>query len=111
MLYTSELTGKSYKTIEELEKAEAELAAEKAAKEKLSAEKAARANEVTAAYEEYLAVREKAFAEIAQAEKKWTDLRDKFAEDYNGYHMTYKVENGKRSVTFGDLVEAVLRDF
>ena len=111
MLYTSEVTGKSYKTVEELEKAEALVAEEKAAKEKLVAEKTERANEVKAAYEEYLKIKEECVLKVSEAEKRYTDLRDKFAQDYNGYHMTYTVSNGKKTVTFGELVNALWRDF
>ena len=106
MLYTSEVTGKSYKTVEELEAAEAE--AKKAAeeKEKLSAEKKARAEEVEQAYLEYQKVKEECYNKMADAERKWLELRDKFAEDYHGYHMTYINNNGKKEISFGDLVDS-----
>jgi len=111
MLYTSEVTGKSYKTVKELEKAEEEF--KKAEEEKLQAVevKKARAKEVEDAYANYLKVREEAFKLIAEAEKKWVDLRDKFAEDYHGYHMTYCNNNGQKTITFGDLFNTFFERF
>lgn len=104
MLYLSEKTGKSYKTAKELEAAEAELAKAEEEKTKLAEEKKARAKEVEDAYLAYQEVKEKALKEIAEAEAKWVKLRDKFVEDYHGYHMTYTNVNGKKEIAFGDLV-------
>ena len=106
MLYLSEKTGMSYKTVKELEAAEKALA-EQEAEEKHEAEvKRTRAKEVEDAYLEYENVKEQAFKQIAEAEKKWIELRDKFAETYGGYHMTYVNDNGKKQVTFDDLVRS-----
>lgn len=107
MLYTSELTGKSYKTVEELEAAEAEAKKAEEEKQALVEAKKARAKEVEDAYLEYQNVKEKAFKEIADAEKKWVELRDKFAEDYHGYHMTYSNINGKKEITFNDVIDSL----
>lgn len=109
MLYTSEVTGKSYKTVEELEAAEAEAKKAEEEKTKKSEEKKARADEVKAAYEEYLKVKEEALESIRKAEKHYEELRDKFAEDYGGYHMTYVNDNGKKSITFSDVLESLFR--
>ena len=107
MLYTSEVTGKSYKTVEELEAAEAEVKKAEEEKKALADEKKSRAKEVEDAYLAYQEVKEKAFKEIAEAEKKWVELRDKFSEDYHGYHMTYSNINGKKEVTFSDIVNSL----
>ena len=109
MLYTSELTGKSYKTVEEL--TEAENAYRKANEEKMKAldEKKKRAEEVKLAYEDYLNVKRKAAEMVAEAEKKYYELRAQFAKDYNGYHMTYINTNGKEEVTFGDLLDLMFK--
>lgn len=104
MLYTSEVTGKSYKTVKELE-ADEKLAKEEEEKKSKALEvKKTRAKEVEDAYLEYQKVKEDAYSKIVEAEKKWIELRDKFAEDYHGYHMTYVNNNGEKKVTFSDLV-------
>lgn len=105
MLYTSEVTGKSYKTVKELEAAEAEAKKAEEEKKALVEVKKTRAKEVEDAYLEYQKVREEAYQKISEAEKKWLNLRDKFAEDYHGYHMTYSNINGKEEVSFSDLLD------
>ena len=104
MLYTSEVTGKSYKTVKELEAAEKEYKEEAEKKLQLVEEKKARAKEVEDAFLEYQKVKEEAYSKIAEAENKWIELRDKFAKDYHGYHMTYVNNNGEKEVSFGDLL-------
>ena len=111
MLYTSEKTGKSYKTVEELEQAEKAFDDAEAEKSKALEIKKARAKEVQEAYEHYLKVRKEAYKAISEAEKDWLELRDKFAQDYNGYHYTYINDNGKETITFGDLVEAIVKSW
>lgn len=107
MLYLSEKTGKTYKTVEELQTAELEFDKAAAEKAKLMEEKRARAKEVEEAYLEYQKVIEESTAKMAAAEKKWVELRNKFAEDYNGYHMTYVNNNGKKTVTVGELLDVM----
>ena len=104
MLYTSEVTGKSYKTVKELEADEKLAKEEQEKKEKALEVKKTRAKEVEDAYLEYQKVKEEAYNKIAEAEKKWVELRDKFAQDYNGYHMTYVNNNGQKRIIFNDLV-------
>ena len=106
MLYTSEKTNKSYKTVEELEAAEKEFDKAEAEKKALVEVKKTRAKEVESAYQEYLNVRKEAFEKVREAEKKYIELKD-----YHGYHYTYVNDNGKESITFGDLVEAFLSTF
>jgi len=106
MLYTSEVTGKTYKTVEELEADEKLAKEEEENKAKALEVKKTRAKEVEDAYLEYQKVKEEAYNQIAQAEKKWIELRDKFAQDYGGYHMTYSNVNGDRQITFYDLVNS-----
>ena len=62
--------------------------------------------ELEDAYTEYLAVKEKAYNDISEAEKKYLELRDKFAKDYNGYHMTYVNNNGQKVIRFSDLIDS-----
>lgn len=93
-----------FNSLEELKEAEAKHHAELDAQETLKQEKTKRAKEVEEAYLEYQKVREDCYNKIAEAERKWVELRDKFAEDYHGYHMTYVNNNGKKEVSFSDLV-------
>lgn len=111
MKYLSEKTNKVYGSIEELEADEKAYEAKEAEKAKLLEEKKSRAKEVEDAYEELLKVKEAAYNQIAEAEKKYIKLRDKFAEDYNGYHMTYINNNGKTEITFGDLLADFYKSF
>ena len=106
MLYTSEVTGKSYKTVKELEDAEKAAKKEEEEKEKLLAVKKERAKEVEDAYLHYQKVKEEAIRAIGEAEETWLKLRDEFAKDYHGYHMTYTNVNGKEEISFGDIVNA-----
>ena len=104
--YKSKLLNKYFDSKEELEQAENKYHEENDAKLKLIEEKKTRAKEVEDAYLNYQKTREEAFAKISEAEKKWIELRDKFSKDYNGYHMTYINNNGKKYVTFGDLIDS-----
>lgn len=104
MLYTSELTGKSYKTVKELEKAELEYKEEAEKKLAETELKKTRAKEVEEAYLHYQKVKEDAYKAIAEAEEVWIKLRDEFAKDYHGYHMTYSNVNGQKQITFNDIV-------
>lgn len=99
MLFTSEVTGKSYKTVEELEAAEKKVAAEKEKAE--NAKKAKQAelvslNETASAYlklvEANKKIREDLKAKEDAAYEKYQAELDKFAEKHNGYHLTYRVD-------------------
>ena len=100
-----ELSNSRFNTIEELEKAEAEVKKVNEEKALELEKKKVRAKEVEDAYLEYQKVKEECYKKMAEAEKKWLELRDKFAEDYHGYHMTYVNKNGEKQVTFGDLLD------
>ena len=103
--FYSKVLNKAFDSLDELKEAEKKHAEEEAEKQKLSETKKARANEVEEAYKAYQKKKEKAYKEISEAENKYLTLRDQFAKDYHGYHMTYVVDNsGKHSVTFGDLI-------
>ena len=104
MLYTSEVTGKSYKTVKELEADEKAYQEAQSLKLKACEEKKARAKEVEDAYLEFQKVKEEAYDSITKAENKWISLRDAFAKDYGGYHMTYTHNNGEKRITFEDLI-------
>lgn len=109
IVYHSKLLNKYYKSYDDMLREEAEFKKAEEEKTKLVEVKKARAKEVDDAYKEYLAIQKNALAQIAEAEKKWVELRDKFAQDYHGYHMTYVNDNGKESTTFGDLIDAFFR--
>ena len=106
MKYLNEKLNKAFDTVEDLEKAEKEFAEKEAEKTKLVEVKKTRAKEVEDAYVEYQQVTEEAYNKIAAAEKKWIELRDAFAKDYGGYHMTYVNNNGDKKVTFDDIVRS-----
>ena len=95
-----------FDTLEELQAAESKLHEEQDEKEKALQEKKARAKEVEEAYLEYQKIKEECLNTIANAEREWLTLRDKFAEDYHGYHMTYVNNNGKKEVSFSDLLDS-----
>lgn len=83
MYIYSEKTKKKYNTVEECEKAEKafdeEIERARLKKEKLASEREVRAKEV-----------EDAYKVAYDARKKADELRDKFAEDYNGYNFTFR---------------------
>ena len=107
--FYSKVLNKAFDSLDELKEAEKKHAEEEAEKQNLTATKKARANEVEEAYKAYQQTKEKAYKEISEAENKYLTLRDKFAKDFNGYHMTYVVDNaGKHVVTFGDLINDFL---
>ena len=105
IVYRSKLLNKYFESYDEMLKAEQEFKKETEEKTKLVEEKKARAKEVEDAYLEYQKVKEDCLTKMAEAEKKWLELRDKFAEDYHGYHMTYVNHNGKKEVSFSDLLD------
>lgn len=98
MLYTSELTNKSYKTVEELEAAEAELIAAQDAKTK---EREARQADVVVVQDkmnEYLklvsennAKREELKKAEQEAYEAYRAQLDEFAEKHNNYRLTYTI--------------------
>lgn len=109
IVYRSKLLNKYYESYADLVKDETEFKRQNDEKQKLADVKRARAKEVEDAYQAYLNIKKEAFKNISEAEKKYTDLRDKFAQDYHGYHYTYVNDNGKESIIFGDLVEAFFK--
>ena len=104
--YYSKLLNRPFDTLDALKEAEEEVRKENERKAQLVEVKKARAKEVEDAYLEYQKVKEEAYKQIAEAEKKWIELRDKFAKDYNGYHMTYVNNNGQKQITFSDMVNS-----
>lgn len=103
MLYLSEKTGKSYKTVKELEADEKKLTELESAEQKKKAEKKQRAEEVAKAYKAYEDVKAEYATKLREAYDSWVELRDEFAKDYGGYHMTYVSENGSEpKIEFGD---------
>lgn len=107
--FYSKVLNKVFDSLDELKEEEKKHAAVEAKKQELAATKKARATEVEEAYKAYEQTKEKAYKEIADAEEKYLGLRNKFAKDFNGYHMTYAVDNaGKHSITFGDLINDFL---
>ena len=95
--FYSKLLKKPFDTVDELTKAE---------------EKKSRAEEIKDAYAEFLKVREEAKKEVEAVETKanervraakqnYLKLRDKFVDDYGGYHMTYTNSDGEESFDIG----------
>ena len=77
MKYYSELTHKVYDTEKSLTEAEDEFNKALAAEEEKKQNRAARAKEV-----------EQAGEAVLEAQKKYTELRNKFIEDYGSFHMS-----------------------
>ncbi len=111
MLYTSEVTGMSYKTVKELEEAEAKAKAEEEAKKKLSDEKRERAKEIEEAKKHLLEVRKQAREMIREADDKYNELVNKFIEDYHSYHESTCEQNGESVVTVGELLDSFFGPF
>lgn len=88
MLYYSKKTKQMYETVEALEEAEKAYDAEMAEREKQAAERKSRADEVRKAYEHAQEVRRAAADMITKADKEYYALRDKFVQDYKGFHWT-----------------------
>lgn len=105
VLYHSDILNKNFTDYDELVKAEEEFERENAEKLQLAEVKKTRAKEVEDAYLELQKTKKECYDKIQEAEKKWIELRDKFSEDYHGYHMTYSNVNGKESITFSDLID------
>jgi uncharacterized FlaG/YvyC family protein len=76
----SEITGKEYKTVEECQKAEEEIAIQRAAEaakaDKLKKERKERAAEVDEAYKNYM------------------KLLNNFVKDYGSYHTSFRSDDG-----------------
>lgn len=76
----SEITGKEYKTVEECQKAEEEVAIQRAAEaakaDKLKKERKERAAEVDEAYKNYM------------------KLLNNFVKDYGSYHVSFRSDDG-----------------
>ena len=104
MLYTSEKTGRSYKTVKELDEAEAAFDEEQRKREDEKSAKRKKAEAVQEAYKAYEAVKRKALDEIDAAYKDYAKLRDEFADEYGGYHMTYVRNGEKEEISFGDIL-------
>ena len=99
MLYKSEVTGKDYKTIEELEAAEheVELSKTKAEEEKKAKQaELVSINEAASAYLKLVEDNKKLRADLKAKEEdayeKYQEELDNFAKKHNGYHLTYKVD-------------------
>lgn len=120
--FYSKLLNKPFDTLEALKKAEEAKRSEDSEKQKLAEVKKARAEEVEAAYKNYLDARVKAKKIIDEARKEASEviknseenyykLRDKFIEDYKSYHVSYYNDNGNESVSVSDLVDSVFSFF
>lgn len=76
----SEITGKEYKTVEDCQKAEEEIAIQRAAEaakaDKLKKERKERAAEVDEAYKNYM------------------KLLNNFVKDYGSYHTSFRSDDG-----------------
>lgn len=117
MLYTSEVTGKSYKTVKELEAAEVEFNKAHEAELKAKEERKVAATEVEKAYTAVLNARKEAKAIVDKANKEASDLirkseldyqklKDEFIKKFGSYHVSYTNNNGKEVVTVSDLFDS-----
>lgn len=103
MKIISEITGKTYPTVDACIKAEADftaaqkkaeeerlLAQKKAEQERVAKEKARgeRAKEVEEAYKAAIAVRQNCHKMMNEADKKYQDLLRAFLKDYKQFHFT-----------------------
>lgn len=104
IVYHSKLLNKYFENYSDMLKEEAEFKRVNEEKLKKQEEKKARAKEVEEAYLKYEDTKREAYTRISEAEQKYLELRDKFAQDYGGYHMTYVNNNGDRKISFGDIV-------
>ena len=77
MKFYSDVTKKLYDTQDALTSAEALVLKEKAEAEEKEQKRGERAKEVEAAYKAVL-----------EAQAKYTELKNKFIDDYGGFHMT-----------------------
>ena len=92
--YKSTLLNKVFDNYDELVKAEEEYEKVNAEKIKEAEIKKARAKEVEDAYKEAMQIRKEYNAKIAEADKKYYELRDAFIKDYKSFHMSYSDETG-----------------
>ena len=110
--FYSKLLKKPFDTVDELTKAEDEYNKAHALEIQKAEEKKSRAEEIKDAYAEFLKVREEAKKEVEAVETKanervraakqnYLKLRDKFVDDYGGYHMTYTNSDGEESFDIG----------
>lgn len=111
MKFLSEKLNKAFDTTKELYEAEKEFDKKQKEQARLTEVKKARAKEVENAFNEYQEVIKQSYDNIKKAEDKYNNLKDQFAKDYNGYHMTYINKDGKKAVTFTDVFDDVFDNF
>lgn len=111
MKFLSEKLNKAFNTTKELYEAEKEFDKKQKEQAKLTEVKKARAKEVEDAFNKYQDVIKESYDNIKKAEKEYNELKDKFIKDYNGYHVTYVNNNGKKLVTFSDVFDDVFDNF
>lgn len=108
MLYTSEKTGKSYKTVDDLNKAEADFEDSQALESKKLDEKKTRAQEIKDAWKGVLDARKQAQDILKKADDKYDALKDAFVKDYGSYHMSYYSDDDKDEITVDDIIGDML---
>lgn len=108
MLYTSEKTGKSYKTVDDLSKAEKCYDTAHASEIKKSEEKKARAQEISDAWKDVLEARKQAQDILKKADEKYDALKEAFIRDYGSYHLSYYNDGGKKEITVDDIIGDLL---
>lgn len=109
VLYHSDILNKNFFDYDELVKEEEAFEKENNEKLHLAEVKKTRAKEVEDAYLKLQSVKKECYDKIQEAENRWIELRDEFAKDYNGYHMTYSNVDGKEHVTFSDLLNSIFK--
>ena len=105
MKFLSEKLNKAFDTTKELYEAEKEFDKKQKEQKQLAEVKKTRAKEVEDAFNDYQKTIERCYDEIKKKEEIYNNLKDKFAKDYGGYHMTYVNNDGKKIVTFSDVVD------
>ena len=121
MKYVSELKeleGKVFDSAKDVEKAEAEVAKEKQAKEVALAEKKAEVAKINTTANDYLklvAENNKKRAELKEAENKaylaYKKELDDFAEKHQGYHLTYTKNGDTIEFKVEEAKQKTLKDF
>ena len=112
MKYYSESLKKIFNSEDELKEAEKQEEEKLAEKKKLAETRKARAAEIEEAYKKTVEAREAAKNIIAEADKKYNELVDKFVQDFGSYHeTTTTVSSDKDTVDVIDSIFNVFHNF
>lgn len=118
--YYSKVLNKPFDSITEMRAEEKKYQDAQREKEELANKKRTRAKEVEDAYNASMEVRKeakkliddaktKASEMIAEVDKKYEDLKNKFISDYGSFHMTYTSDNSGTTTTVSDLIDSIFK--